>query len=263
MSLFRELFDDFTAEALLYVERLNVTEVVFMRYLTRGMQLFQRRTAYVETSARLQPVPPQQIQPIPPVQGAVWGIPGDMLYPIAVYWTSDPTGAGLIRCVLQSYTQFGYNVERDPAGYLETPPDYAAYTATGTRWRTWSRLPPICTIYRRNLYIYPPTSPNDVVIMDYIPDIHAFSAGSPQWAAWFPIDTNFMNLFNVARPNPILQPYERAFVAYALATFIRSNGNANYMVFEREFEKEVLDAIVNKPTNYREGLRDYAFAPWV
>lgn len=263
MSLFRELFDDFTAEALLYVERLNVTEVVFMRYLTRGMQLFQRKTAYVETSVRLQPAPPPPTQPVPTFVGPVYQVPADMLYPIAVLWTPDPTGAGLIRCVFQSYTQFIYNVERAPAGYLETPIDYSVYTATGVRWPQHPRALPICTIYRRMLMIYPPPGQNDVVIMDYVPDIHAFSAGSPQWAAWFPLDTNFMNLFNTARPNPTLEPFERAFVAYALATFIRSNGNANYMVFEREFEREVQEAILTKPTLYREGLRDYAFAPWV
>jgi hypothetical protein len=34
-------------------------------------------------------------------------------------------------------------------------------------------------------------------------------------------------------------------------------------VFEKEFEQEVADAIQNKPVYFREGIRDYGFAPWV
>jgi len=262
MSVFRELFDDFTAEARLYVERLDVTEYVFMRYLTRGMQIFQRRTSYLETSAKLNRVPPEEVEePRSWGTGSMFYIPEDMLYPISVFW-KDVNGA-MIRCVPQESSQFAVNLERAQGtpSHLETPVDYSAYNTAGrVSWAGGRRMAPVYTIIGRIIYIYPPP---DEAIIDYVPDIHAISAYSPQWAAWFPLETNFLPMFNTAKVHPVLAPYERAFVAYALATFVRSNGNANYLVFEREFEKEVADAIQNKPTYFREGVRDYGFAPWV
>jgi len=261
MSYFRELFDDFTAEARLYVERLDVTEYVFMRYFTRGMQIFQRRTSYMETSARLERVDPSEVvDPHPIGVEGMFRVPQDMLYPQAVYWV-DGSGA-MIRCVSQEHAQFASNLERAVGGYMETPLDYSAYSpASRVGWASGRNLAPVYTVYGRLLYIHPP--PPGGVIMDYVPDIHAISASSPQWAAWYPLETNFLPMFNQARVHPSLAPYERAFVAYALATFVRSNGSANYIVFEKEFEREVVDAIQNKPVYFREGIRDYGFAPWV
>ena len=47
-STFLELYSDFQDEVKLYTEKLDVTELSFMRRFTKGIQAFQQETEYVE-----------------------------------------------------------------------------------------------------------------------------------------------------------------------------------------------------------------------
>ncbi|MEM1966531.1 MAG: hypothetical protein QXO86_01475 [Nitrososphaerota archaeon] len=256
MSTFRELYDDFRAEVLLYVERAEVTEFVFMRYLTRGIQIFQRRTEYVVGTGM-----PQLHPNASGANALVWQVPADMLRAIEVFYTptGDPTDA--IRCVLQEYDQFIANVTRDPIGRLETPVDYSYWHDGRLKWIS-GNYAPLATIYADELHIYPPQTSGSIILR-YVPDLHAISSASPQWAPWFPLSANFIPLFNSAHINPRLAPYERTFVAYSLSIYLRSKGAESFLVYEREFEQGVQEAILNKASYFREAQLDYAMAPWV
>lgn len=50
MSTYKELFDDFRQKVSLYTEKVEVTEPMFMRLLTAGINDFQNETRYVEAT---------------------------------------------------------------------------------------------------------------------------------------------------------------------------------------------------------------------
>ena len=58
-----------------------------------------------------------------------------------------------------------------------------------------------------------------------------------------------------------LAPYEEAFNAYAIAEYIKSQGSANYLIYEKKFWAETAMAKENKPTLFREAVRPYRMSP--
>ena len=254
-STFAELFSDFQDQAKVYTEKFDLTELSFMRLLTRGMQEFQRETHYVEKTVQIN----RGVAPNAPI----FIVPDDMLVAIDVRALRDtPCGIEEELFLNQSYTQLIRNKDKWAGGYLETPTDYAMrmpYKRTvtsgkGPQTRMYS-------IWQRELITYPEYE-GDTLVMWYIPDVHAISAGSTQWAPWFPIDTNFFPNFISRQVTDPLAPFEDTFVNYALSKFVMSQGSANYKVYEQAYKAAVARAIETKPTYYREGVGSYMFAPW-
>lgn len=256
-SSFSELYSDYLDKIKGYVEQLDVTPQQFMRELTRGMQKFQRETEYVESRIQIT------------ATNGEFLIPQDTLRILEV---RDENGEYILG---QSYDQFVRNIDRWPRGYLETPTDFTLRTLRSPKAiiplpnRQLSIIDKMADIAQQRIWtavvgriIVYPNYTGTVLNVLYIPDIHAFSKNSPQWAAWFPESTNFDNLFNTAVINPILSPYEDCFVKYAIMEFIRSKGSANYKVFEKEFWDEVNRARINKPSYFHEAVSDYFFAPY-
>lgn len=256
-SSFAELYSDYIDKVKVYVEQLDVTPHQFMRELTRGMQKFQRETEYVESRTIIRKSNNEFL------------IPQDT---IRILEVRDENGEYVLS---QHYDQFVRNVDRYPRGFLETPTDFVLRTTRGTRrdiamqnrqlpaLRTFPSPYPqrLFTVVVGRIILYPPYDGNTLNVL-YIPDIHAFSRVSPQWQAWFAQPDSFDTLFATAQINPILAPYEDAFVKYAIMEYIRSKGSANFRVFEQEFWQEVERAKINKPTYHREAVADYFFAPY-
>lgn len=254
-STFAELFSDFQDQVKIYTEKLDLTEFAFMRLFTKAMQVFQRETEYV-----------QKYVDVPyNVTDEVFYVPDDMLRPIEV---KDVDGYTF---VWQEYTQYTRNLELYADGYIDTPVNY---TIRMPQYRN-GNLARYITQYNRQFHIYPENrytgTADDTLYLWYIPDLHPISQNSSQWnyndtlgnpAGWFPHDTRFDMMFRTTSVNNSLAPYEDAFLNHAIAMFIRSQGSANYRVFEKTFWDEVERAKWNKPVLFREAVRPYYLAPY-
>lgn len=245
-STFAELFSDFQDIARLYTEKLNVTELNFMRLYTRGIQNFQRRTEYVEKIMRVN----KQLTP------PYFTLPLDALRVIEI---REPDNK---KVLLQDFTQWYNGVDNIPTGRNRVP--------THHDYLNINKDTPLITVFDRELAGFPDIDV-DYIIVHYIPDLPAITApvdpNNPTvfdvWASWFPFDgVNFDTMFRTARTSPSLAPFENGFLEYALAQFVRSQGSANYKVFEQTYEQAVSEAILYKPTYWKSGLRDYYMAPW-
>lgn len=254
-SSFAELYSDFQDKVKAYTEKLDITEFSFMRLYTRGMQTFQRETEYIEKTVDIQ-------RGVPP-DAPIFIVPDDMLRIVDVRGlTNTACGVQEEIMLLQDYEQFIRNKDKWDGGYLETPTDYGMripYKRTVSAGR--GNQIRLATIWQRELITFPEFE-GDTLTIWYIPDIHAISNLSSQWASWFPYDTNFLNQFRSTTLNPSIAQFEKAFLDYAVSEYIQSKGSANYKVFEANFNAAVVRAIETKPTLYREGTTSYMFAPW-
>ena len=245
-STFYELFSDFQDIARAYTEKLTVTELNFMRLFTKGQQEFQRRTEYVEKIMQINK------QPNPPF----FTMPFDALRIVEV---RDPDNKKLL---LQDFVQLYGNVDMAPFGKTRTPTFHDRLKPENPT--------PLVGMWDREMATFPNVDV-DYIVVHYIPDLPAITAPANPvtptifdvWAAWFPFDSaNFDTLFRTARLTPVLAPFEQAFLEYAVAQYIRSQGSQNYRVFEQTFEKAVQEAILNKPSYWKSGFRDYHMAPY-
>jgi len=253
-STFSELYSDFQDSARTYTEQMNLTPLMFMRLFTRGMQKFQFITEYIQSYARISKAATQPF----------FTVPEDMLRPIIV---RDTRG---IQLLSQEFEQFELNYDVWEGGYLETPTKYnirLEHLNEMNRDDAYTGMVPeptrLYTIYNRALYVHPFFPMNDTAFdLWYIPDIHAISTNSPQWAAWFPMETQFDIMFRTSRVHPDFAPFEDSFVNFALGRFLRAKGSPNYRVFEKMFEEEAMQAKLLKPQLRTEGFRPYYMAPY-
>jgi hypothetical protein len=241
-STFMELFGDFQDSIKSYTEKLDVTKLAFMRLLTRGIQKFNEQCRLVEVLATVS-------------KGTVapyWPIPTDLL---EIKEMRSSTGMSLLE---QEFSQWNRNQQLilDGQGYVETPTDYDE--RYGNNRTTPTR---IFTIFRRQFLFYPDVLDTDTFQLFYIPDLHAISQNSIQWAGWFP-GTQFDIMFRSARINDTYAPYEDAFVDYAVGQYIKRKGSINYRIFEMEFDKQIQIAKMNAPIMFKEGVRTYEMSPF-
>lgn len=265
-SSFAELYSDYQDAIKLYTEKLDFTERMFMRQISRGMQKFQRETEYIERYVSILPNADTNFY-----------VPDDLLRVVEMRDCNNN------KILQHDFMQWARQVEKWPTGYLETPTDYilrtenilspdaitdylrscACASSMGTPQRVFA-------IWGRRIHIYPwDTFAN--LLLRYIPDIHAFSQSSIQWNTtdpttglpngWFP-DNRFDNMFRTTVISPSLAPYEDAFVNYAIAQYVKAKGSANYKAYENDFWAEVERGKKNKPLYLAEAVSDYFMAPW-
>ena len=130
-STFAELFSDFQDIARLYTEKLNVTELNFMRLYTRGIQNFQRRTEYVEKIMRVN----KQLTP------PYFTLPLDALRVIEI---RDPDNK---KVLLQDFTQWYNGVDNIPTGRNRVP--------THHDYLNINKDTPLITVFDRELAGFP------------------------------------------------------------------------------------------------------------
>jgi len=242
-STFAEIYGDYTDAIKIYTEKLDVTPLSFMRFYTRGIQLFQRETHYVE---RWVTIPYDTVN-------QRFDVPNDMLLCVEV---KDSDGNTML---INEYTQHARNVELYGLGYVETPTDYSMRLAETAR---------IVTIWQRVFNFYPaypvdPASTTATLIVHYIPDMDAISRVGPQWAAWYPIDTNFDGQFRTTTLNATFAPYEYAFLQFAIAQFLKSQAMIEHAkMYEQDFLREIERAKMNKPVLFHEAVRPYMMSPY-
>lgn len=260
MSCYSELFDDFIDKIKRYTEKLDVTEYSFMRTFSEGVHRFQRETRYVEN----------MVDVIPNNNG-LFLIPDDMLYLVEL---RDRYNRPML---VVDPLQFQRIKDQWWTNRIETPVNYSYRIRSRQGEDILFRFPfgleeikeklaRIATIYERQLKWFPDHEPDHrpdtKFTLWYIPDLRTLSRFSPQWAAWFPHETNFEPLFRTQQVHPSLLPFEEGFVSYAVAKWLQSQGNVNYKVFEAEYNESVAMGKANKPVLYQEGVAVYNMAPF-
>ncbi len=248
-STFAELYSDFLDSVKIYTEKLDETELMFMRRFTRGMQIFQRETEYIDMQAT---VLRQTVAPF-------FTMPFTALRIIEI---RDASGRVML---LNETVQYGRNLD---AGYYSRTPH--TFDLMQKPYSTPTRL---VTNIGRELILQNDDPATDTQISVYfIPDLPAFTQPDQPvptparpweiWTAWYPIDTNFFTMFTTRRLVPQLRPYENAFTDYAIASYLKSVGSVNYRVYEESFYREIERSKMNKPLNAKEQGRDYTLALW-
>jgi hypothetical protein len=252
-STFAELYSDFQDAIKVYTPKFDVTEVSFMRMITRGIQVFQRETEIVQVIEDITRTPPNPFA-VPEYFRRLLQVrnSGDEEYMI-VSWRQflrhrDESPEG-------DPTNLTWNYGINLGGYEQVTYNPQSVTVIPKPMK-------VCSLYGRNLLIHPDSGEEKLTIW-FIPDLQAFSVNSVFWQNWFPIDTNFDNLFRTARINPDLAPYEQCFVDYAVAQWLKSQGSINYQVYERSFWDEVQRAYLTKPVYTQEAKARYHSSPWV
>lgn len=270
-STFKELYDDFTDTVKIYTERMDVTPVSFMRMLTRGIQIFQRETHYIEAYTDIA------------ISNGIFQIPFDFMMAIEM---KDANNYTLLE---QEYTQLNRTAEKWQDGYLEVPTDYSmrmpeylsgsnpdGLFAGANGERVDESVHRMYAIYNQSIVVFP--NHNDTALkLWYVPDIQAFSINSPQWSTydvttgtyaagislrWFPLDTQFLTMFTQSSINMVIAMYEDAFVDYAISRYLRSQSNPNYKEFLVSFWEDINRAKESKPVRNKEMVSEYMFAPY-
>ncbi len=239
---FVELYADFQDQIDIYVPKLKVSELLFMRLLSRGAQIFQRETKLIEAKLEL----------LRNANG-VFQLPEDILE-IKEIRDKDSNPEQWLRAVDEikagrpSVAQhYSYGIG-----------DYYFHSFPVERLVPLGTEVPIASVYSRILHIYPDDSAKYPSLwLWYIIDLQPISESSPQWAAWQPFDVNFETMFRGATINPVLSPYQDALVAFAIAEYLKSKGSVNYQVFEQKFWLEIERAKLNKPEYYQELYGEY------
>jgi hypothetical protein len=247
-STFRELYDDFKEQVVVYTAALPITENQFMRSYTRAIQIFQREAMYIDAGATL--------TKIDDGTGTFeFFTPDDFWQPIEL---KDASGYTIFP---QEYTQQNRAIESDiGTGKIETAVDYSRRLGYRTDYAKAGNLARSYTVYARRIWLYPDLS--DVTLhLKYVPDFHAFSVNSALWAAWQG-EINFSAMFNGTGLNPQISMYENTFLDYVIAQFLKRQGSSNYIVYEQSWQQFLKTSKELRPSFYSNGQRDYNFAPY-
>ena len=265
-STFLELYSDIQNEVKLYTEKLDVTELDFMRRLTKGIQKFQNETEYVEFRDVLNRHP-----------DGFYRLPYDYKRIVKI----EAVGDERIQFEMGSFLQLNDSIERNNSGFIEKRPNVEINRRySGERTIEYS-------LHGREFF-FDTRLPQDMRLrIFYIPDLSPISVASTLWSQaddttvtptifrnWFPVDqlitdpvngqqiTRLMYMMGNHRMLAPLGQYEEAIWNYAVATYIRSKGSINYQVYEKNFYDGIKAAKENKPELFMNGVSDYNYSIW-
>ena len=255
-STFQEMYSDYIDQIKTYTQKLDVTEISFMRNFTRGIQQFQRKTDYIQKRLTVQPE----------VDRDVFVMPDDFRYAIEIKDVNSYT------LIAQDFEQFSRTEEISVNGYNDTQMLFSERLTEGT---SQDRFLGVNSGRETNARMY--TMFNGIrsqemalerfnrdldteITIYYLPDIATFSYQAPEWAVWQG-DTNFNTQFNTgtvgSNIHNLLAPFEDLFLTYAVMSYLKSRGHVNYKVFEQEFNAGVREAIINRPDYFENGQARY------
>lgn len=275
-STYAELFSDFQDTVKLYVEKLDVTEKGFMRLISRGLQLFQRETEYIEKNLR-----------ITPNADGSYTIPDDFMRYIEIRAIPSSTTDADLQSVINSNSSSLVTLY-DPKQYFNARNDfednYKKIPYPNIVHRRTDKTVYMGTIFENKILIHP--GYNQDLYLRYIPNIPSFArtgiwitpdttTGIPPvttYNSWFPVNqmlningqpiTRFMYMFTTAQLPLLVNQYEQAILDYAIGRYIKAKGNSNYVVYINDFNSEVQSAKINKPTMFKQGHTYYMYAPF-
>ena len=257
-STYAELFAEFNDDIKSYTEKLDVTELSFMRTLSQGMKLFQRGTKLLEKAVNV-----TKALSVP-----YYTLPVDT-YQIKMINEINSDGTEGATIVMQDLSQQYHNMQTNSYGYGSTPRNndlplhngYNFYTNNKVRSRTFS-------IYNRNIVIEP-DYPDSIAIYYYL-DFPAFSQPDSgvddifnYWKDWYPINSaNFATQFVSQRMPYDIAPYEKGILSYAVSEYLKRKNSQNFIYYKSEFEQEIQYAKDNKQCYHTEMYVDYNISPY-
>lgn len=241
MTTWKELFDDFTSDNLLFQERVPITPRQFMRWAAEARMKIQRRTQLSDNFKTLT------------ASGGAYSIGDDVLQIITAF---DGGGQEM---VLTSMLQNSMIREQDPLGLNEVPYNWSLKRDVEfiKNWGPESRTFYLDSDYQIKVH---PDDGRDIVL-HYIVDFHPFSASSTQWNGWFASDAAFENLFQTAVDAPEIMQFNEGILAYTSMKYHKSIQSQLWTSYAAEYG-EVIDTITaNKPVYYTNGTAPYNLGP--
>jgi len=248
MTTWHEYYDDFEQKIRLYQQRLPMTEVSFMRLASEALQAAERRTVVVDNT-----------KTISGTDGITFDLTtaGEGYDVLILQKVIDPYGAEIVP---QSVSQKQDSMELAYYG-LNEPPHRFSRGKVGTTIGTTSGYEH--RIYDSNgsqIRVYPALRPSDVLTIQYFVEIHKFSANSPQWAAFFPLNTAFGTAFELAPPLE-WQQLDDCMMAYCVMEYLINIGNPNFVVWQQRYEQALQTVKDNQQTFFTEGATPYTTTP--
>lgn len=238
MSTWRELYDDFRDKTTNYTEKLTVTPKQFMRYISQGIQSFQKDTRLMEALKEI----PRAVDNSG--NALTWFVPPFDLSEIVEI--KDEYGHVFFS---QEYGQYSQNIE---TSNVDIPFSYAVNLDYEAR---------IFTMFARQIMIYPDYG-ETTLYMRYVPNLDAYSSNSPMWSSWFPEDNNFEIMFNGTGFPLSMREWEVPILEKTISDFIRRQGSQDWQFYDKSYKEAVLKCSQEKPTLYSRGQRNYNMAPW-
>jgi hypothetical protein len=223
-----------------------------MRELTAGQEEFQRRTMLVEAS---QTISRDVSGPAVTDAMARWSIPTNWL---EIQLVRDYNGDRMLVVGWQTFRDIIERANSGILGYHETPLYFGHIREReGAAVREWEKfngkgIPRICAFWNELMYRYPADPLDTTFSIDYIPNLDIFSEASAQWATWFPVSA-FEGQFASTGPDNQIRRYEKAFVHYAVAEFVKDKNvltgqEPAFQHHRNAFEQLVAEALEMKPT---------------
>lgn len=241
MTTWKELFDDFTSDNLLFQERVPITPRQFMRWAAEGRMKTQRRTRLSDNFKTLT------------ASGGAYNIGDDVLQIITAY-DSDKQ-----EMVLTSMLQNSMIREHDMLGVNEVPYNWSLRRDPLyiKNWGNESRTFYLDSDYTIKVH---PDNGQDITL-HYNVDYHPFSSSSSQWAPWFVSDAAFENLFQTTVDAPELMQFNEAILAYTGMKYHKSIQSEMWKVYAAEYGEVINTINTNKPVYYTNGTAPYNLGP--
>ena len=265
-STFLDLYSDFQDEIKAYIEKIDVTELSFMRRLSKGMQIFQLETEYIEAIDILN----QQ-------ENGSYMLPYEYKRIVKIQIVGDER----VQFEVGNFTQLWDSIERSHSGFIEKKDNVEINR------RNSGEFTIEYSVFGRKLFFDTRLPAGTQLRVFYIPDLSPISRGSILWnqpddtvaipvvyKSWYPMDevikdpltnaitSRLIYMMNSTRMLSPMSDYEDVILNYAIAAHIRSKGSINYQVFEKYFREGIEMAKVNKPELFKNGTADYNYSVW-
>ena len=259
-SSYMELYSDFRDDIKAYVQELDVTELSFMRRLTKGMQQFQQETEYVKL-----------IEEVVANEHGHFYLPYDIKRIIKIIWDGHED----VQFVPNGFTQLAENIARGDrkeeirSNYLINKPyntqvvlfsDYNGFLVFDTK------IPADATL---RVFCVPDISPiSDSGWLWNIPDDTTVTPTI--YKSWYPLNeiitvngkqtSRFSYMMETNQMPRSMSLYESNILDYAISGYIKSKGSVNYKVYEEKFYTGISRAKAHEVSYFSNGVADYNFA---
>ncbi len=242
MATYREYYEDFLSDTLLYREKLAITPRQYMRWAVDGMQRVQRRTGILTASKSLTAITP-----------GVYDIGDDVLEIQTI------VGSDGMEIVMSSITQHQMVLDQQALGLNDLPYNFSLRRDNQyiQEWGVEARVAVLASDTK--LHVYP--VPTGDITLNYVVDIHRFSSSSSQWSAWFSSESQFETNFATTQPNAAISQFDEAFQAYVTMKYMIAIHNEDWVIYAQMWKDAIATIIANKQVFYVDGAAPYNLGP--
>lgn len=241
MQTWSEYYDVFRDDVGLYIEKLNVTP---MRYMKMVAACVRRVQALLKIVVK---------------EKNILYDPGKGGYPLG-----DDVGAIIMvldgnnnQLSSTGITQFQITIE-ESIGYRNEEPMAASMNRILPYIDNWGNEARIYTVRDNVLYVYP--SYNDVLRIIYYIDYHDHSPSSSQWAGWYVNGIFNADMMNT-RPDQQYAQFDCAWKPYTLREYHRQIMSDLWKSYDAEYKSAIAMLEAQKPIINKEARSNYYPTP--